>query len=129
MLKKIFFKLSVFLSGYKSHFMVLPAVYYKGSILSASLPIPGIIRLFNFGHHSGCGVVAHCGLNFINDAEHLSRKIFSCDFLSAYSNKDTEGAPGWRSRLSVRLQPGRSEERRVGKECTSWCRSRWSPYH
>ena len=24
---------------------------------------------------------------------------------------------------------GRSEERRVGKECTSWCRSRWSPDH
>ena len=23
----------------------------------------------------------------------------------------------------------RSEERRVGKECTSVCRSRWSPYH
>ena len=22
-----------------------------------------------------------------------------------------------------------SEERRVGKECTSVCRSRWSPYH
>ena len=28
-----------------------------------------------------------------------------------------------------RLLPPRSEERRVGKECTSWCRSRWSPYH
>src|SRR3546814_5300570 len=43
-----------------------------------------------------------------------------------------------------RLQPGvdpelhaaehdprrqRSEERRVGKECVSTCRSRWSPYH
>src|SRR3546814_6550303 len=26
--------------------------------------------------------------------------------------------PGWRS-----------EERRVGKECVSTCRSRWSPYH
>ena len=26
-------------------------------------------------------------------------------------------------------QKVRSEERRVGKECTSWCRSRWSPYH
>ena len=24
---------------------------------------------------------------------------------------------------------GRSEERRVGKECASMCRSRWSPYH
>ena len=23
----------------------------------------------------------------------------------------------------------RSEERRVGKECSSTCRSRWSPYH
>src|SRR3546814_20748351 len=29
------------------------------------------------------------------------------------------------------LQPDRlrSEERRVGKECVSTCRSRWSPYH
>ena len=27
------------------------------------------------------------------------------------------------------MNHGRSEERRVGKECTSWCRSRWSPYH
>src|SRR6184192_286675 len=25
--------------------------------------------------------------------------------------------------------PLRSEERRVGKECQSTCRSRWSPYH
>src|SRR3546814_8175511 len=25
--------------------------------------------------------------------------------------------------------PDRSEERRVGKECVSTCRSRWSPYH
>src|SRR3546814_13102535 len=25
--------------------------------------------------------------------------------------------------------PNRSEERRVGKECVSTCRSRWSPYH
>src|SRR3546814_12351587 len=27
------------------------------------------------------------------------------------------------------LQRMRSEERRVGKECVSTCRSRWSPYH
>src|SRR3546814_20592251 len=26
-------------------------------------------------------------------------------------------------------QTDRSEERRVGKECVSTCRSRWSPYH
>ena len=27
------------------------------------------------------------------------------------------------------LDADRSEERRVGKECTARCRSRWSPYH
>src|SRR3546814_12895244 len=27
------------------------------------------------------------------------------------------------------LKLKRSEERRVGKECVSTCRSRWSPYH
>src|SRR3546814_14399305 len=27
------------------------------------------------------------------------------------------------------LRGQRSEERRVGKECVSTCRSRWSPYH
>src|SRR3546814_5565159 len=27
------------------------------------------------------------------------------------------------------VEAGRSEERRVGKECVSTCRSRWSPYH
>src|SRR3546814_3410221 len=28
-----------------------------------------------------------------------------------------------------RQEDDRSEERRVGKECVSTCRSRWSPYH
>src|SRR3546814_10859198 len=43
-------------------------------------------------------------------------------------------------RLGMRRRPGdeapdrrsenpRSDERRVGKECVSTCRSRWSPYH
>src|SRR3546814_2068619 len=29
----------------------------------------------------------------------------------------------------LRASRFRSEERRVGKECVSTCRSRWSPYH
>src|SRR3546814_2057695 len=37
---------------------------------------------------------------------------------------------GDRGRDELRLVLGRSsEERRVGKECVSTCRSRWSPYH
>src|SRR3546814_11696500 len=32
-------------------------------------------------------------------------------------------------RVAVGQAARRSEERRVGKECVSTCRSRWSPYH
>ena len=32
---------------------------------------------------------------------------------------------GYKSQRAIQLKLGRSEERRVGKEC----RSRWSPYH
>src|SRR3546814_5474986 len=31
--------------------------------------------------------------------------------------------------LKAKARAARSEERRVGKECVSTCRSRWSPYH
>src|SRR3546814_14559742 len=34
-----------------------------------------------------------------------------------------------RNALEDLLHERRSEERRVGKECVSTCRSRWSPYH
>ena len=35
----------------------------------------------------------------------------------------------WNSEVDEILGDGRSEERRVGKECFVPCRSRWSPYH
>src|SRR3546814_3726859 len=38
-----------------------------------------------------------------------------------HRRRDHEGA--------LPVQRGRSEERRVGKECVNTCRSRWSPYH
>src|SRR3546814_5416917 len=42
----------------------------------------------------------------------------------------TTGLPrSGRARESHRQRGLRSEERRVGKECVSTCRSRWSPYH
>src|SRR3546814_7676548 len=41
-------------------------------------------------------------------------------------------AQGYNVRWGIapdKLYNSRSEERRVGKECVSTCRSRWSPYH
>src|SRR3546814_12032655 len=42
-------------------------------------------------------------------------------------------APEWSGSVSadyvIPVGFGRSEERRVGKECVSTCRYRWSPYH
>src|SRR3546814_9816893 len=35
----------------------------------------------------------------------------------------------WPLAPTTRRRLLRSEERRVGKECVSTCRSRWSPYH
>ena len=35
----------------------------------------------------------------------------------------------WSANTTRTVAAIRSEERRVGKECTMTCRSRWSPYH
>src|SRR3546814_13163231 len=43
--------------------------------------------------------------------------------------QDPYHGPGQAHGLCFSVQPGvRSEERRVGKECVSPCRSRWAPY-
>src|SRR3546814_13086113 len=53
----------------------------------------------------------------------------------AAANPQGEAAKAWGFAASdIPVDPNivfgvRSEERRVGKECVSTCRSRWSPYH
>src|SRR3546814_17281293 len=42
-------------------------------------------------------------------------------------SKIVAGSP-WPS-VAMKFAFTRSEERRVGKECVSTCRSRWAPYH
>src|SRR3546814_20306165 len=45
---------------------------------------------------------------------------------------DHHGAISLQSRpegMQARSERMRSEERRVGQECVSTCRARWSPYH
>src|SRR3546814_16345712 len=45
-----------------------------------------------------------------------------------YAGRIVETGPT-RDIVRAAQHPYRSEERRVGKECVSTCRSRWSPYH
>src|SRR3546814_15565861 len=57
----------------------------------------------------------HEGSNLLHDP---------CDFfVSRYYLEQAKYLDGFS------LRKLRSEERRVGKECVSTCRSRWSPYH
>src|SRR3546814_14494360 len=50
---------------------------------------------------------------------------------AAYFERDADAAWAWlvERGLVAADRTLRSEERRVGKECVSTCRSRWSPYH
>src|SRR3546814_13991462 len=70
----------------------------------------------------------------VRDVDHDDEKIFVNRTKDQIKNatefddsltRDEE----YRGRLGSYYGPGRSEERRVGKECVSTCRSRWSPYH
>src|SRR3546814_7663778 len=47
-----------------------------------------------------------------------------CDFLIDCDVSDMDNLDAAFATIAAR-----SEERRVGKECVSTCRSRWSPYH
>src|SRR3546814_8246809 len=66
-----------------------------------------------------------------------SSDVCSSDLLAQRLYRDRDGRHPDRTdpdlvgpRASTRSDGrARSEERRVGKECVSTCRSRWSPYH
>src|SRR3546814_6635260 len=70
----------------------------------------------------------------LRDAERLDQQIVDRQLDPASAERRVEIA----AQLEQRIEPDidrqidvrdRSEERRVGKECVSTCRSRWSQYH
>src|SRR3546814_9997343 len=58
-----------------------------------------------------------------SDLQHARLVTALFDALAASASAEAL-AENWQ-----RIATHRSEERRVGKECVSTCRSRWSPYH
>src|SRR3546814_13818072 len=66
-------------------------------------------------------------------ADEMRISDWSSDVCSSDLNKRVSNLLGKGFILPAPILPRarfrRSEERRVGKECVSTCRSRWSPYH
>src|SRR3546814_15390062 len=85
--------------------------------------------------HAACLLAA--GLRGVNNERHNSyyRRHHETPFISSGRNSLVGLTHAYGLNLSATRHDqnhrwlGRSEERRVGKECVSTCRSRWSPYH
>src|SRR3546814_973776 len=74
--------------------------------------------------HTRCALVTGvqtCALPICEDTESPQRVLGAC---GAITVRVWRGCGACVARVC-----GRSEERRVGKECVSTCRSRWSPDH
>src|SRR3546814_1901469 len=87
--------------------------------------LPWLVLFFFFSsrrRHTRCALVTGvqtCALPISKaDAQRVG-EILRIDASSADNSVD----------LATDWVGSRSEERRVGKECVSTCRSRWSPYH
>src|SRR3546814_12606155 len=62
--------------------------------------------------------------------DHELNQVFFDDVRVPQANRLGAENQGWSvAKHLLTFERGRSEERRVGKECVSTCRSRWSPYH
>src|SRR3546814_18062117 len=71
-----------------------------------------------------------CREPFASAAPMGGARIAIARMVSAYSTWATDGGGTWIVGNGEKgAEGGRSEERRVGKEGVSTCRSRWSPYH
>ena len=82
----------------------------------------GILYIRNLNERVCVFTAAHV----ISDCFDINGEVYLfLDFYDQkYDNHLIEGAFD-----KVDQKNARSEERRVGKECASMCRSRWSPYH
>src|SRR3546814_10330577 len=72
---------------------------------------------------SDLGIAAECTPN----VEMVVIHDLNLDLLAEHRHYGT--VRNWQDRRTDLYRIRRSEERRVGKECVSTCRTRWSPYH
>ena len=96
------------------------------SIMGLTPPAAGSIR-FNGGDIGGLPAyrIAKLGLGLVPEGRQIFPNLTTRENLLATAANRSGAADPW----TIEKVYARSEERRVGKECQSVCRSRWSPYH
>ena len=94
---------------------------------------------YGWGDHAQAGYatqtwVGQQGFLTSSDISDMATKtwVSNQNYLTSVAFGDLTSHPTTLSGYGItdaKIQNGRSEERRVGKECSIPCRSRWSPYH
>src|SRR3546814_7330338 len=83
--------------------------------------------------HTRCALVTGVQTCALPIYQALAQTVLNYDWVRLFMFAGLKGSDinsRWYSFMQEHLvRPVRSEERRVGKECVSKCRSRWSPYH
>src|SRR3546814_16238291 len=99
--------------------MVLSSISIGYEILSRALFSKGTVWVYDITTYSLVWFTFLAAGYVLREKRHLNVDLFIL-----------KCAPRVRAALEMlALVLVRSEERRVGKECVSTCRSRWSPYH
>src|SRR3546814_20726048 len=80
--------------------------------------------------HGGAAAVGRidAGPAQLQDLSGIGRQAVDLVFVAGVELAAPGGPFASHHAVSADHRVGRSEERRVGKECVSTCRSRWSPY-
>src|SRR3546814_5318499 len=115
-----FFTVSIF------YYVLLYVFFFVSSLLM--ILVTSLCLFFFFfssrRRHTRCALVTGVQTCALPISGELLHQTWSC-----IAKWGTMVEIGKRDLLGSARLDMRSEERRVGKECVSTCRSRWSPYH
>src|SRR3546814_12054255 len=89
------------------------------------LLVGGVVELGNPAAASRFVAVGDCAAEFAGDTHRLLDLLDRTRFALAVLHPEIV----FDATAHMQAHRHRSEERRVGKECVSTCRSRWSQYH